>query len=77
MTPGLASIIATLSLGLVLLLLFGVWDLRYAPRPVIAPRFVRNRSVVFASCVGFFDFVSLGPSVLLSSPLFSFAHCPP
>lgn len=50
--------IAMLVVGCVLLLVFGVWDLRYASRPVIAPRFVRNRSVVFASLIGFFDFAS-------------------
>jgi len=37
---------------------FAIWDLYYASRPVIAPRFVRNRSVVCASLIGFFDFVS-------------------
>ncbi len=34
--------------------------------PVIAPRFLRNRSVVFASLIGFFDFVrSCIPCLLL------------
>ena len=46
-----------LVIGCVLLCLFAVWDLRFASRPVIAPRFLRNRSVVFASLIGFFDFV--------------------
>ncbi|TDL21860.1 MFS general substrate transporter [Rickenella mellea] len=47
-----------LVLGIILLVLFALWDLRYASRPVVAPRFVRNRSIVFACCVGFFDFMS-------------------
>ncbi|KAG2045784.1 hypothetical protein BDR06DRAFT_1015289 [Suillus hirtellus] len=52
------SIIAMLAMGVVLLAVFAVWDLRYATMPVIAPRFVRNRSVVCAACIGFFDFIS-------------------
>jgi hypothetical protein len=50
-----------LAMGVVLLAVFAVWDLRYAAMPVIAPRFVRNRSVVCAACIGFFDFVSVHP----------------
>jgi hypothetical protein len=50
-----------LAMGVVLLAVFAVWDLRYATMPVIAPRFVRNRSVVCAACIGFFDFVSVQP----------------
>lgn len=52
------SIIAMFVVGIVLLVMFAVWDLRYASRPVIAPRFVRNRSVVCAALIGFFDFMS-------------------
>lgn len=52
-----ASMISMLVLGVVILFVFGFWDLRYASRPVIAPRFVRNRSVIGASFIGFFDFV--------------------
>ena len=54
-----ASIILMLTIGVVLLVVFGIWDLRYASLPVITPAFVRNRSVVFASLIGCFDFVSL------------------
>ncbi|KAH7919716.1 MFS general substrate transporter [Leucogyrophana mollusca] len=53
-----ASIIAMLAVGVVLLAVFVFWDLYIAKHPVIAPRFLRNRSVVFASLIGFFDFVS-------------------
>ncbi|KAG2353161.1 major facilitator superfamily domain-containing protein [Suillus spraguei] len=52
------SIIAMLVVGVVLLAVFAVWDLRYASEPVIAARFVRNRSVVCAALIGFFDFMS-------------------
>lgn len=48
-----------LVVGIVLLFVFALWDLRFAKRPVIAPRFVRNPSVVLASLIGFFDFVGL------------------
>jgi hypothetical protein len=46
-----------LVLGVVLLFVFAYWDLRVATQPVIAPRFLKNRSVVLASLIGFFDFV--------------------
>lgn len=46
-----------LVIGVVLLFVFAYWDLRVATRPVIAPRFLKNRSVVLASLIGFFDFV--------------------
>ncbi|KAH7884054.1 major facilitator superfamily domain-containing protein [Phlebopus sp. FC_14] len=52
------SIIAMLAVGVLFLFLFAYWDLRIAKRPVIAPRFVRNRTVVFAALIGFFDFMS-------------------
>ena len=54
-----ASIILMLTIGVVLLVVFGIWDLRYASLPVITPAFVRNRSVGFASLIGCFDFVGL------------------
>lgn len=52
------SIIAMFIMGVILTSLFAIWDLRHASRPVIAPRFLRNRSVVIASLIGFFDFLS-------------------
>ncbi|KAG1814292.1 MFS general substrate transporter [Suillus subaureus] len=52
------STIAMFVMGVALLVVFAVWDLRYASRPVIAPRFIRNRSVVCAAFIGFFDFMS-------------------
>ncbi|KAF9229770.1 MFS general substrate transporter [Gyrodon lividus] len=52
------SILLMLVVGIFLLFVFAYWDLRVAKRPVIAPRFVKNRSVVFASLIGFFDFMS-------------------
>lgn len=49
--------IAMLVVGCVLLLVFAVWDFRFAKRPVVALRFLRNRAVLAASWIGFFDFV--------------------
>ena len=46
-----------LVVGVVLLFVFAVWDFKFASRPVIPFRFVRNRTVVIGSLVGFFDFV--------------------
>lgn len=46
-----------LIVGVVFLGVFVYWDLRVATRPVIAPRFWKNRSVIFAALIGFFDFV--------------------
>lgn len=43
--------------GWVMLPLFALWDGKYAKRPVIARRFLTNRTVVCAAWIGFFDFV--------------------
>ncbi|KAI6000943.1 hypothetical protein EDC04DRAFT_2791361 [Pisolithus marmoratus] len=51
-------IIAMLIIGVALLGVFAYWDIRVAKVPVMAPRFVRNRSVVLAAFIGFFDFMS-------------------
>ncbi len=53
-----ASIIAMLLLGFILLFVFALWDFRYAKRPVVALRFVKNRSILGAAWIGFLDFVS-------------------
>ncbi|KAG1847454.1 major facilitator superfamily domain-containing protein [Suillus tomentosus] len=63
------SILAMFFMGVVFLVVFAVWDLRYASMPVIAPRFVKNRSVVCAAFIGFFDFMSF---FLTYAYLFSF-----
>ncbi|KII88069.1 hypothetical protein PLICRDRAFT_176809 [Plicaturopsis crispa FD-325 SS-3] len=63
------SIVAMLVVGLVLLGVFAVWDLRVAKRPVIPAHYFENRAVVGASLIGFFDFVSF---YLTFTYLFSF-----
>ena len=53
------SIIAMLVIGVILLFVFAGWDFKFAKKPVVAWRFMRNRSVTAAAWIGFFDFVSL------------------
>ncbi|TFK84888.1 MFS general substrate transporter [Polyporus arcularius HHB13444] len=52
------SMIAMLVMGWLLLPVFALWDIKYAKRPVIARRFLFNRTVVCAAWIGFFDFLS-------------------
>ncbi|KAI0367328.1 drug:h+ antiporter [Pilatotrama ljubarskyi] len=52
------SMIAMIVVGCVLLPVFALWDSLFAARPVIARRFLTNRSVVCAAWIGFFDFFS-------------------
>ncbi|TFY78973.1 hypothetical protein EWM64_g5038 [Hericium alpestre] len=52
------SMIAMIVVGFVIIIMFGVWDPNFASRPVIAPRLLRNRTVVLVSWIGFFDFFS-------------------
>ncbi|KAL1747554.1 major facilitator superfamily domain-containing protein [Schizophyllum fasciatum] len=52
------SMIAMEVVGCVLLIAVAVWDFKFAAYPAIPRRFVVNRSVVFASLIGFFDFIS-------------------
>ncbi|KAF8640180.1 hypothetical protein AX16_010235 [Volvariella volvacea WC 439] len=63
------SMIAMLVVGLVLLPVFVIWDFKFAKYPVVAKRFVTNRSVVIAAMIGFFDFMSF---YLTFTYLFSF-----
>ncbi|KII91403.1 hypothetical protein PLICRDRAFT_173255 [Plicaturopsis crispa FD-325 SS-3] len=52
------SIIAMIVVGCVLLPIFAIWDIKFAKRPVIPLSYLKNRAVVAASLIGFFDFVS-------------------
>ena len=52
-----------LVVGVILLFTFAAYDLRFAKFPVIAPRFIKNRSIVAAALIGFFDFVRLGCTI--------------
>lgn len=51
--------IAMIVVGCVLLFVFAGWDLRFAARPVISIRFLKNRTVVITAWIGFLDFVRL------------------
>ena len=53
-----ASMIAIIVIGGLLIPVFLLWDFKTAKYPVIAPRFCFDRSVVLASLIGAFDFVS-------------------
>ncbi|EKM58957.1 uncharacterized protein PHACADRAFT_25102 [Phanerochaete carnosa HHB-10118-sp] len=64
-----ASMIAMLVIGIVLLFVFIVWDTRFAKRPIMPPRFLRNRAFIGATWIGFFDFVSF---YLTNTYLYSF-----
>ena len=52
------SMIAMIVLGPFFLIAFGVYEWKFAPRPLAPPRFFKNKSIVGASLIGFFDFVS-------------------
>ena len=53
-------------MGWILLPVFALWDLRYAKRPVIARRFLANKTVVCAAWIGFFDFVRISSSLIVT-----------
>ncbi|KAJ7273294.1 hypothetical protein C8J57DRAFT_1506822 [Mycena rebaudengoi] len=56
---GIASgMIFMFLLGIILIPIFAMWDFGWAKYPVIPRRFVVNKSVVGASVIGFFDFMS-------------------
>ncbi|KAF9529935.1 drug:h+ antiporter [Crepidotus variabilis] len=52
------SIIAMVVIGCLLVPTFAFYEAKVAKYPVVPGRFLRNRSVVIASLIGFFDFVS-------------------
>lgn len=54
----LASMIAMIVLGPIFLIAFAIYEWKFSPKPVAPGRFLRNPSVVIASLIGFFDFVS-------------------
>lgn len=58
--------IAMLVVGFVITIGFAFYEVLWARRPVITKRFWRNRAVVAACTIGFFDFVSLILCFLLS-----------
>ncbi|KAF8920270.1 hypothetical protein CPB85DRAFT_1429077 [Mucidula mucida] len=52
------SMIAMLVVGCVLLLFIAPWEAKVAKYPVLPGRFLKNKSIVGASLIGFFDFIS-------------------
>lgn len=63
--PCIASMIVMVVLGWTLLPVFAIWDVKFAKRPVIARRFLSNRTVLCAAWIGFFDFVRVPVDLLL------------
>ena len=61
--------IAMLVVGCILLPVIAVWEIFFAKRPVIARRFLTNRTVIIAAWIGFFDFFSF---YLTQTYLYSF-----
>ncbi|KZS87432.1 MFS general substrate transporter [Sistotremastrum niveocremeum HHB9708] len=55
---GNPSLIGMLIAGIVTLVVFAIYELRVAKRPVVAPRFWGNWAVLGAGVIGFFDFMS-------------------
>ncbi|KDN44660.1 hypothetical protein RSAG8_05425, partial [Rhizoctonia solani AG-8 WAC10335] len=58
-----------LTVGPILLIAFGIYEWKFASHPIVPMRFLRNRAVVGAALIGFFDFVSF---YLTFSYLYSF-----
>lgn len=57
----LGNIIAMIVVGFVLLVTFFVYDTRFAKVPILSKQFIKNKSIVAASWIGFLDFVSVAP----------------
>ncbi|KAG8685862.1 hypothetical protein FRC11_009927 [Ceratobasidium sp. 423] len=63
------SMIAMLTVGPILLIAFGIYEWKFASHPIVPMKFLRNKAVVGAALIGFFDFVSF---YLTFSYLYSF-----
>ena len=57
----LGNIIAMIVVGCVLLATFFVYDTGFAKVPILSKQFIKNKSIVAASWIGFLDFVSVAP----------------
>lgn len=65
------SMIAMIVLGPIFLIAFGIYEWKFSPKPLAPGRFLKNPSVVIASLIGFFDFVSF---YLTYTYLYSFVY---
>ncbi|KAG9042123.1 hypothetical protein FS837_011259 [Tulasnella sp. UAMH 9824] len=65
------SMIAMIVLGPIFLIAFGIYEWKFSPKPLAPARFLKNPSVVIASLIGFFDFVSF---YLTYTYLYSFVY---
>ena len=57
----LASIIAMVVVGPLILIAFGVYEIKWAKHPAIPGMFLRNRALMCSSFIAFFDFVRFLP----------------
>ncbi|KAL2421130.1 Siderophore iron transporter mirA [Exophiala dermatitidis] len=57
---GDASTISMIVIGVILLAVFFVWDTRYAQKPFVPYRMIRERTVIAACFIGLVDFVAYG-----------------
>ncbi|TFK33911.1 drug:h+ antiporter [Crucibulum laeve] len=64
-----ASMIAMLVVGIVVIPMYVFWEFKFAKFPVIARRFVMNRTVVCAALIGSLDFISF---YIVNTYLYSF-----
>ncbi|PVF93334.1 MFS general substrate transporter [Serendipita vermifera] len=52
------SIIAMIVVGPIIIILFGVYEAKFAKFPIIPAHILKNKAVMAASLIGFFDFIS-------------------
>lgn len=52
------KIIAMLTLGPIFLIIFTFYEAKFATFPIIPARFLKNKTVLAAGLIGFFDFIS-------------------
>lgn len=74
------SFIFMLVLGCVILVAFGIWDGKWAQKPIVSYRMMKNRTVTAACLLGAFDFLGYStftiffPSYLQVIPRYSPGH---
>ena len=72
----LGSVITMIVVGCVLLVTFFVYDTKIAKVPILSKQFIKNKSIVAASWIGFLDFVSHAPHGRNLPPTFKHPRFP-
>lgn len=52
------KVISMIVIGIILLLVFGFYEAKFASLPVLPFRFLKNKTVLFCCIIAFFDFIS-------------------